>query len=303
MSDVTKAERPSGPKHRILPDVFQRLRARVGGWYQRIAKFFWPLTDITTRFFVALAFLRSGIVKASDWEGALILAEVEYSVSWMTPETAAVTGLAIELVAPVLFLLGIATRPAAFAMAALTIVSQIEYLPTTTNIFLVGILIWYCISGPGPISLDRWYFNQISNRTNALIRSLFAAGSWLREQVAPYLMLAARIWLALAMLAYVDIFQPSVGFATWLPSSVFFGFPTWVAIPIAALLILGLGASVVYYLLFLSIGYFMVATAHPNVTFYPLLFLGIYEARGAGAYSLDRAIKARRKQPEKGAIG
>lgn len=124
-------------------------------WYLDGTENFWPFTDAVTRLFIALWFLRSGMVKAADWDNALFLAANEYPVTWMEPSTAAFTGLAIELTGPVLLIAGFLTRPAAIAMAALTIVAQAVYVPTTSNLIVAALLIWYAAHGPGGLSLDR----------------------------------------------------------------------------------------------------------------------------------------------------
>ena len=89
-------------------------------WYLEGTETFWPFSDIVIRFFIAMWFLRSGLVKAADWDKALLLATQEYPVTWMSPANAAMTGLAIELIGPILLIAGLFTRPASLAMAALT---------------------------------------------------------------------------------------------------------------------------------------------------------------------------------------
>ncbi|MEL6877097.1 MAG: DoxX family membrane protein, partial [Pseudomonadota bacterium] len=89
-------------------------------FYSRSTLIFWPITDLVTRAFIALPYFRSGLIKAGDWDKAVMLATYEYPVSWLSPEAAAATGLAIELIAPVLLLLGLLTRPAALALLILT---------------------------------------------------------------------------------------------------------------------------------------------------------------------------------------
>ena len=110
-------------------------------WYLEGTETFWPFSDLAIRFFIAMWFLRSGLVKAADWDTALLLATNEYPVSWMSPTNAAMTGVAIELIGPILLIAGLFTRPAALAMAALTIVSQAVYIPTTTNLIVSAMLI------------------------------------------------------------------------------------------------------------------------------------------------------------------
>ncbi|KWV93214.1 FAD-dependent oxidoreductase [Erythrobacter sp. YT30] len=276
-------------EERFSPFIRVTLR-RWTKWYAGGTELFWPFTDITIRFFVALWFLRSGLVKAADWETAVYLAANEYPVSWMSAHNAAATGLAIELIAPLLLIAGLFTRPAALAMAALTIISQAVYIPTTTNLIVSAILIWYVIHGPAAFSIDRALASGFKNSALPLARPVVAAGEWLRDNAAPALLAIIRIWLGVTLLAYADVIEPPISVQTWLPMTVFWGFPDWLALITAVLFIAGIGAGIVSYLLFFLIGFFMIAGAHPNITFFPFLLLAIYEAKGAGFLSVDRAI-------------
>ncbi len=276
-------------EERYPPFIRVTLR-RWSKWYLDGTETFWPFSDLAIRFFVGMWFLRSGLVKAADWEAALFLAANEYPVSWMDPVTAAWTGLGIELIGPVLLILGFFTRPAALAMAALTIVSQAVYIPTTTNLLVSAILIWYVFHGPGAFSLDRVLASGMKESALPLARPTIAAWEWSRENVAPVVMALLRIWLGVTLLAYADVIEPPVAVLTWLPTTIFSGFPYWLALVWAAFFFTGFGAVIVSYGLFFLIAAYMIAGAHPNVTLFPFLFLAIYEAKGAGVFSVDRAI-------------
>ena len=251
----------------------------------------WPFTDLAMRFFVALPFLRSGYLKASDWQTAVNLATYEYPVSWMAPQSAAATGLAIELVAPLLLLFGFLTRPAAFAMAALTIISQVVYVPTTTNLMLIAMLLWYVLYGPASISIDYYWTRKSGLAKSPIINRLVAIGNWSHEHMPGLFLLVMRVWLGVSLLALAGEFEPSIALATWLPSTSFFGLPYWVAILFAALLLTGTAASPVSYTLTFVVAAFMISGVHPSVTLYPVLLLGLYDSRGAGALSVDQFVE------------
>ena len=251
----------------------------------------WPFTDLAMRFFVALPFLRSGYLKASDWQTAVDLATYEYPVNWMAPQSAAATGLAIELIAPLLLLLGFLTRPAAFAMAVLTIISQVVYIPTTTNLMLIAMLTWYVIYGPASISLDHYWVRKSATVSARIVKRLVAIGKWSRENLPGIFLLAMRVWLGVSLLALAGEFEPSIALATWLPSTSFFGLPHWVAILFAILLFSGTAASPVSYTLTFVVAAFMISGVHPSVTLYPVLLLGLYDARGAGVLSVDQTVE------------
>lgn len=291
MAGTAKDGRELLQEERLSPFVRVTLR-RWTKWYLDGTETFWPVTDIVTRVFIALWFLRSGLVKAADWETALYLAANEYPVSWMEPTTAATLGLGIEIVGPILLIFGLFTRPAAAAMAALTIISQAVYVPTTTNLIVSAMLVWYVFHGPARFSLDRVLASGIKSSALPLGRQMVVASEWSRENLAPVIMAAIRIWMGVTLLAYAGVIEPSVAVLTWLPTTIFSGFPDWLAIFWSIFFFTGFGAVVVSYGLFFLIGAFMIAGAHPNVTLFPFLFLALYEARGAGPFSVDRAILA-----------
>jgi len=263
---------------------------RWSKWYLDGTETFWPFTDAVIRFFIAMWYLRSGLVKAADWDTALLLATNEYPVSWMEPATAATLGLGIELIGPVLLILGFMTRPAAIAMAALTLVSQAVYVPTTTNLIVSAMLIWYAFHGPGALSLDRALAGGMKASALPLARPTIMAWEWSRDHLAPIVMAILRLWMAATLLAYAGMIEPSVAILTWLPTTIFAGFPDWLALVFALLFITGLGATFVSYALVVFIAAFMIAGVHSSVTFFPFLFLGLYDAKGAGVFSVDRAV-------------
>ncbi len=264
---------------------------RVSTIYSGSTLLFWPVTDLLTRIFVAQYFFRSGLVKAADWEKAVWLAANEYPVSWMAPTQAAAAGLFIELICPILVLFGFLTRPAAALLALLSIVAQLSYIPTTTNLMLIAMSIWFVFCGPAALSLDRAWVVTRRLGASRLSHPLVRVGAWLRKAAKPFLLLFLRVWLALALLALADVFEPSIALATWLPITSFSGTPDWLAIVFAVLLLLGVGATPVSYALTFMIGYFMLAGAHPDVTFYPVLLLAVYEAKGAGRWSVDHYVE------------
>ncbi|WP_299193060.1 FAD-dependent oxidoreductase [uncultured Erythrobacter sp.] len=278
-------------EERYPPWVRVTLR-RWSKWYLDGTETFFPFTDIVTRFFIAMWYLRSGLVKAADWDKALYLAANEYPVGWMDPVTAAQTGLAIELIGPVLLILGFFTRPAALAMATLTIVSQAVYIPTTTNLIVSAMLIWYVFHGTGALSLDRVLASGLKASAFPLAKPTIAAWDWSREHLAPIVMAVLRIWMGVTLLVYAQVFDPPIAVQTWLPTTIFEGFPAWLAVFWSVFFFTGFGALIVSYGLFFLIAFYMVTGAHPNVTFFPFLFLALYEAKGAGLFSVDRAILA-----------
>ena len=276
-------------EERYPPFVRVTLR-RWAKLYSGGAEVFWPFTDLFVRFAIAQFFLRSGLVKFGNWETALLLATQEYPVPWMAPANAAALGLAIELIAPVLLVLGLFTRPAAIAMAVLTAVAQVYYIPTTTNLFLIAMLIWYAIYGPAAFSFDRLFASGLNNSALPFAGQMARFVGFLRTRLAPLALLAMRVWLVITMLAALEVFEPSIALATWLPIGSFAGIPDWAMMIFIVMLAVGWMTSLVAFALFLVMGAVMIVGAHPDITLYPILLLAIYDGRGPGMLSLDGAV-------------
>jgi len=119
-----------------------------------------PLVDLGVRLFVAAVFFRSGLSKIASWESTLALFDGEYAVPFLSPEVAAYLGTGIELGFPVLLLLGLGSRFAAFVLFVFNIVAVISYPDLgaaglkdhqTWGLLLLVTL----LHGPGALSLDR----------------------------------------------------------------------------------------------------------------------------------------------------
>ena len=131
------------------------------------------LTQLVLRFALAVPFWRSGILK---WDGflqlkdtAALLFSSEFQLhlpggpySYPAPEVMAFIVGCAEIVFPVLLVLGLATRLAAFALLVMTLVVELTVpdgwpVHVTWAAMALGIMAW----GPGRLSLDyliRWWY-------------------------------------------------------------------------------------------------------------------------------------------------
>lgn len=121
----------------------------------RIVRVASALADLALRLWLAQPFFVSGVLKASDWSRALYLAEHEYPVRWLDPSGAALLGVTVELLGSALLAVGLGTRGAALALAALTYVVHTQYVMLDVNLVQIVLLVGYVLGGAGPISLDR----------------------------------------------------------------------------------------------------------------------------------------------------
>jgi NADH dehydrogenase/putative oxidoreductase len=120
--------------------------------FRLLRRIVWPKVELAIRLWLGQIFFVSGVIKLTNWHTALTLAATEYPVSWLDPVTAAVLGVAIEVIAGALLTAGLMTRYAAIPMLALALVAQISYLPFDNQLFWIALFGWCAQSGSGPQS-------------------------------------------------------------------------------------------------------------------------------------------------------
>jgi putative oxidoreductase len=118
-----------------------------------------PAVDLAVRLFVASAFFKAGLSKIASWDSTLYLFENDYTVPLLPPEVAALLGTGVELFFPVLLVLGLGSRFAAFVLFVFNIIAVISYPELgaaglhehqTWGLLLLVTL----LHGPGALSLD-----------------------------------------------------------------------------------------------------------------------------------------------------
>jgi len=155
-----------------------------------------PVLELAIRLYLAQIFWISGLLKISNWQNALQLAEHEYPVHWLAPETAAVLGVGIELICPVLLAFGLATRLAVMPMIALSLVIQFAYLELPEHLLWAILLGWFLVRGAGPLSLDRLIGRAVLESALPGRRLATRGLAWLDAGVAPIYQLFLRLWMA-----------------------------------------------------------------------------------------------------------
>jgi NADH dehydrogenase FAD-containing subunit/uncharacterized membrane protein YphA (DoxX/SURF4 family) len=160
----------------------------------------WPVLDLVLRLGLAQSFFVSGLLKASNWANALYLARNEYPVSWLSPVTAAYTGVTIELLGATLLAVGGMTRCAALSMLILTLVIQFNYKALDGQLYSAALLGWYVLHGAGSLSLDGILRRGLSDSALPLAARLVRAFAWVRMNLAPIYLSVLRVWMALALL-------------------------------------------------------------------------------------------------------
>lgn len=108
------------------------------------------------RFGMGLVFWRSAQSKLASWDITILLFQEEYKVPLLPPEVAAYMATAVELMAPVLLVLGLATRLGAATMLGMALVIQLLVYPQNypDHLLWAGPLLYLILRGPGVLSLD-----------------------------------------------------------------------------------------------------------------------------------------------------
>lgn len=124
-----------------------------------------PVLSLAIRLYVANVFFKSALTKLQSWGATLALFEYEYAVPLLSPQAAAYLGTAVELVAPILLVLGLGGRLAAVVLFAFNIVAVISY-PDISPAGVKDHVLWgwllavVFVYGPGKLSVDhlvtRW---------------------------------------------------------------------------------------------------------------------------------------------------
>ncbi len=258
-----------------------------------------PWVDLWIRLWLAQSFLVSGLVKVGSWEVALILAREEYPVTWLDPVTAAYTGTTIELVAPVLLILGLATRAGAFALLALTLVIQFNYIPLDIHLLWIALLGWLVVHGAGALSLDRLLAPGLADSALPGAGVMVRAANTLTRYGEPLFVLALRWWLAIALLAVS--FGRAQGLEPFFIVHTLAPIAGAASIGLALLLLAGLSlrpATLVF--MTLMLGMEVMTPTHLDNSHYLGLLLACFALYGAGALSLDAfaGSRLRRHFPE-----
>jgi len=143
---------------------------QFAGGYGAVARgltFLSPLADLAVRLWVANVFWKSGLTKIQSMDSTVMLFTYEYQVPVLSPTVAAYLGTFTELVFPVLLVLGLGGRFAAFALFVFNILAVISY-PALEAAGIEQHQVWglmllvTLLHGPGKLSVDhfvcqRWF--------------------------------------------------------------------------------------------------------------------------------------------------
>jgi putative oxidoreductase len=123
------------------------------------------------RLYLAKVFFYAGLSKIANMESTLMLFEYEYSVPLIPFDVAAYLSTFVELVFPVLLVIGLSGRLSAGVLFVLNIVAAISYPDISPgglndHYFWGSMLLVLVMFGPGKLSIDAWirqrFFSDIA---------------------------------------------------------------------------------------------------------------------------------------------
>ena len=257
------------------------------------------LIDLLIRLVLAQIFFTSGVLKLADWDTALYLAANEYPVSWMDPVTAAWLGVAVEFLGSLLLASGLATRLAAVALLALTVVIQLEYRALDMQMFWAVLLGWYVVRGAGALSLDRRLARGLADSALPIAAKIVRLLASFTRIGDPLYRMSLRVWLGLAITLGALGLAPS-GWSELLPlDSAASLHGALAALVGGALLLVGLATRVT------AAGFIVVGLAgsmmgEASVQLWWWLGLALLVLHGGGALACDGALVGmlRRRFPQ-----
>lgn len=128
-----------------------------------IDKFASPLFMFFIRFWMASIFWYSGLTKISNWDSTLYLFQYVYHVPDLSPALAAYLSTLVELICPVLLVLGLMSRLAVIPMLVTTAVIQLTYLKLIDHTYWAILLGMILVNGPGTFSVDCFLKKKLSS--------------------------------------------------------------------------------------------------------------------------------------------
>jgi putative oxidoreductase len=129
------------------------LAGHVIRWLDRIP---YALLAIPSRLAVATVFWNSAQEHLANWDTTLYMFQTDYALPFLPPVPAADMAVTIEVVTPILLVLGLFTRAAALVLLGMTTVIEVFVYPEAwpTHIQWVAMLLVLLARGPGKLSLD-----------------------------------------------------------------------------------------------------------------------------------------------------
>lgn len=151
---------------------------KVFGFFIEMLEGFQPYLILMLRLYLSFIFWGSGLLKISNWQGTIYLFQHEYKTPFLSPHLAAITGTGIELICPILLVLGLAGRFAAIGIFATTLLIELTYQHSDTHILWMMIAAVLICFGMGRFSYDYYikkkYFPELEEEETSIFSNIVA---------------------------------------------------------------------------------------------------------------------------------
>ncbi|MBK8175436.1 MAG: FAD-dependent oxidoreductase [Rhodospirillales bacterium] len=249
-----------------------------------------PLLDLFVRIWLAQGFFASGLLKTINWPATVYLYTAEHPLPGVAPDLAASLGTGIELICPLLLLVGLATRAASLPLLASLAFLHFTYKAVDADVYQMLLLGVLAVRGAGPLSLDHAIAPNLVASALPFGRSYQRLGAWLHRRALPFALLVVRLITAV-MLARAFLALPSE--PTTLASASVAAF-NLMAMAFAFGLGTRLAALLLLLLAWFHAGMSASLSAGDGGTLLTLgLILMDFALRGSGGLALDRLISQR----------
>jgi len=130
-----------------LYEIYDRIFDTLDKWLS-------PLWFLYVRYWLSAIFFRSGLVSISNWENNIYLFKHEFKFPILSPEIAAYLSTAVELVCPILLILGLGSRLAALAIFMTALLIELTYMHHQDHFLWLFASSLIVLKGAEKISLD-----------------------------------------------------------------------------------------------------------------------------------------------------
>jgi NADH dehydrogenase/putative oxidoreductase len=156
------------------------------------------VADLVLRFWIAEAFLVSGMHHMMGVPADTMLTHAEEMSRWLGPTTLSKLLELIEWGGGILLLVGLATRTVAVALLIMVLVTHFTQQVSDRYLLTAMLLAWYICAGAGSLSLDS-LLSGLARSAVPFAGTLLRIGERVRLQITPAYLAVLRWWLAVTL--------------------------------------------------------------------------------------------------------
>ena len=123
-----------------------------------------PVVNFIVRLYLANIFLFLGLEKIQNWDATLFLFQNEYQIPLVHHSIATVLAIIIQIVCPIMLVLGYGARFAALVLFITTLLSSLFYQQYVEYYYLMLILALLMCYGPDKFSLGHYMSNKVKSK-------------------------------------------------------------------------------------------------------------------------------------------